>query len=94
MADEVEAAKADIEKTREELQETVDQLTDRLDPRVRAREAGESVKQTAADGVAKTKQVANHGVQTAKDKPVPVAAIALAVVAAVVGVVVWRRRSR
>lgn len=81
MADDVDAAKAEIERTREDLQTTVDQLTDRLDPRVRAREAGESVKHAAADGV-----------ETAKQNPVPVAGIAAAVVAVVVGVVVWRRR--
>jgi ElaB/YqjD/DUF883 family membrane-anchored ribosome-binding protein len=81
MTDDVAAAKARIEETRGELQETVDQLTDRLDPRVRAKEAGESVKHSAAEGVASVQR-----------NPVPVAGIAAGVVAVVVAIVVWRRR--
>lgn len=82
MSDDVEAARAEIERTREQLQATVDQLSDRLDPRVRAKEAGESLRHTASDGIA-----------AARRNPVPVGGVAAAVVTTVVAALVWRRRS-
>lgn len=39
-ADEVAAAQAEVEQTREELQETVDELAERLNPKNQAKAAG------------------------------------------------------
>lgn len=71
---------ADIERQREQLADTVDALQHKLD-----------VKSRAQDRVAHLRDRAT----TADGKPRPeVAAGAVAVVALVVGLVVWRRRSR
>lgn len=50
MTDESQAAiKADIARTRAELQATVDELSDRLDPRARAQEVVDEAKIAAND---------------------------------------------
>jgi hypothetical protein len=74
------AIKADIEATRAELAATVDQLGQRLDVPARARE-----------GVARAKDTA---VETYRESPPVTVGAALALVGAVVGIVVWRRRRR
>jgi MYXO-CTERM domain-containing protein len=73
-----EAIKADIEATREQLAATVDELSHRLDVPARAKE-----------GVARAKDTA---VETYRESPPITIGAALALVGALVGIVVWRRR--
>jgi Protein of unknown function (DUF3618) len=72
-----EAILADIAATREQLGRTVDELSHRLDVPARARERVERVRQTALDVYLKT--------------PPAVLGGGVALVAMMVGVVVWRR---
>jgi hypothetical protein len=73
-----DAIRADIEATREQLGRTVDELSRRLDVPSRARE-----------GVARARDTA---VETYRESPPAVLGAAAALVALVVGLVVWRRR--
>ena len=72
-----DAIKADIELTREHLGHTVDQIHDRLDVLSRVREQLYRARDTA--------------VETYRESP-PVVLGAAAVLVAVVGLVIWRRR--
>lgn len=90
---EVAALQADIERTREQLAQTVDQLTAKLDVKTRVRDRAVETKERAASQVHSLREQA-----TDEDgKPVPAAiAIASGVVAALAAVVlvaVWRRSS-
>jgi len=73
-----DAIKADIDATREQLGRTVDELAARLDVPSRARERVLRSRDTA--------------VETYRESPPTVLGAAAALVAVVVGVVVWRKK--
>ena len=73
-----DAIRADIEVTRAELGRTVDELTHRLDVPSRARERVLVVRDTA--------------VETYRESPPVVLGAAAALVALVVGLIVWRKK--
>lgn len=77
---------ADIEQTRSELGETVEALAGKLDVKQRAKEKAEDTKQHIAQQADSLK----HAATDDPKRTIPVAAIV--VVAAAVGVVIWRRR--
>jgi ElaB/YqjD/DUF883 family membrane-anchored ribosome-binding protein len=83
----VEDIEADIEATRQELGETVEALSAKLDVKQQARNKVDETKQRVAEK-AHTAQLA---VTDNPQKSVPVAA-AIAAVVVVIGVIVWRRR--
>ncbi|MCW2582000.1 MAG: uncharacterized protein JWQ53_790 [Klenkia sp.] len=70
--------KADIEATREQLAATVEELSHRLDVPSRAKESAFQARDTA--------------VETYRENPPVVIGVAVALVAAVVGIVLWRSR--
>ena len=73
-----DAIRADIEATREQLGRTVDELASRLDVPGRAKERALRTRDTA--------------VETYRESPPAVLGAAAALVAVVVGLVVWRRK--
>ncbi|MBB1029506.1 DUF3618 domain-containing protein [Dietzia sp. SLG310A2-38A2] len=96
-----EEVEADIARTREELAHTVDELTRKLDVKAQAQHKKQEVKDRVGEQVHSARA---QGAQTFADlkdtatddrgqlKPiVPAAAVALA--AAVIAVVVWKRRT-
>jgi ElaB/YqjD/DUF883 family membrane-anchored ribosome-binding protein len=72
------AIQADIEATREQLGRTVDELSSRLDVPARAREKAARAKDTA--------------VETYRESPPLVIGGTVALVGALVGLMVWRRK--
>ena len=76
--DDLDAIKAEIEATREQLGRTVDELTSRLDVPARAKESALRAKDTA--------------VETYRESPQLTIGAALALVGLVVGVVILRRK--
>jgi len=79
---------ADIEKTRNELGQTVEALSEKLDVKERAKEKAAETKDRVVDRA----DTLRH---TATDNPRRTVPIALVLVSALVGgVVVWRRRNR
>jgi ElaB/YqjD/DUF883 family membrane-anchored ribosome-binding protein len=74
----IDEIKAEIEATREQLGRTVDELSSRLDVPARAKE-----------GVARAKDTA---VETYRESPPLVIGGAVALVGALVGLVIWRRK--
>jgi isopropylmalate/homocitrate/citramalate synthase len=94
--------KADIEATRDELGHTVEALSAKLDVKAQAKHKVDDTRELIADKAevvrSKGSEVGSHVVDVATDdqgsvRPV-VPAAALAIVAIVVGIVVWRRRRR
>lgn len=82
----VDELQDDIERTREELAETVNALSDKFDVKGRAQ-------QKVADTKEAVTQRGHEAVSTAKAKPaIPVGAIAVMV--AGIALVVWLRRRR
>ena len=81
---------ADIEQQREELAETLDALTAKLDVKSQAQAKAHEVKASTQLKVAQTKDRAT----TDDGKPRPEVLAAAAVVVVGVGVLVWWRRSR
>ena len=73
-----EAIKAEIDQTREQLARTVDELSHRLDVPARAKESAARARDTA--------------VETYRESPPIVIGAGLALVAAVVGVIIWRKK--
>jgi hypothetical protein len=73
-----DAILAEIEATRAQLGRTVEELSHRLDVPARAKERAHRTRDTA--------------VETYRESPPAVIGAGLALVAVVVGVVVWRRR--
>ena len=71
--------KAEIEATREQLNRTVEELSHRLDVPARAKESAARAKDTA--------------VETYRESPPVVIAAGVAVIALVVGIVVWRKKN-
>lgn len=99
----VDEIQADLAQTREQLAETVDALTAKLDVKARAGDQLAETKQRAAqalhDSADKAKLVLAHGKDAATDDAgnptVEASAVAAAVVAVVVvvaAVLLWRRR--
>src|ERR1700709_2378460 len=96
----VEDIQADIEATRSELGQTVEALSAKLDVKHQAKQKVDDTKELithrAQDVRSKGSEVGSRGANAATDdkgsiRPaVPVAALAL--VAVIVGVVIWRRR--
>lgn len=79
----------DIERTRSELGDTVDALTQKLDLKA---QAGQQV-QAARAGATEKLQQARDAVTDDEGSPTPAAgAVAAAVLAVLIGVLVWRRR--
>lgn len=76
--DDLDAIKAEIEATREQLGRTVDELSARLDVPARARERAYRARDTA--------------VETYRESPPAVVGGALALVGLVVGLIIVRRR--
>jgi len=76
-----DAIKADIDATREQLGRTVDELASRLDVPGRARE----------QATERLLRVRDTAVETYRESP-PVVLGAAALLAVVVGIVVWRRK--
>jgi len=73
-----DAIRADIEATREQLAQTVDELAARLDVPSRAKE--------------RVLRACDTAVETYRESPPAVLGAAAALVAVVVGIVVWRRK--
>jgi Protein of unknown function (DUF3618) len=96
----VEDIQADIEATRNELGQTVEALSAKLDVKQQAKQKVDDTKELIANKTqtvrSKSSEVGSQVVDVATDdegsiRPVvPVAALALAAV--IVGVVIWRRR--
>ena len=72
------AIEADIEATRDQLARTVDELAARLDVRSRAKERALRARDTV--------------VETCRESPPAVLGGTAALVAAIVGIVIWRRK--
>jgi len=73
-----DAIKAEIEATREQLGRTVEELSRRLDVPARARESAFRARDTA--------------VETYRESPPAVLGAGLALVAVVIGMIIWRRK--
>jgi hypothetical protein len=96
----VDDIQADIEATRGELGDTVEALSAKLDVKQRVTQKVDDTKEVIAEKVetvrSKGSDVGSHVVDAATDdggavRPVvPIAAFAL--IAAIVGVVIWKRR--
>jgi hypothetical protein len=96
----VDEIQEDIDATRGELGETVEALSAKLDVKHQAKQKIDDTKNVIADKVhtvrSKGSDVGSHVVDAATDdegsvRPVvPIAALAL--IAAIVGVLIWRRR--
>jgi hypothetical protein len=89
-------ARADVERTREELADTVEALAYKADVKARARDKVDEVKQTATQKVDDVKQTAEQKVGEIRADPPPktqlVAAAAIGL--AIIAVVLWRKGSR
>jgi len=93
----LEDLQADIEKTRAELGKTTQALTDKLDVKARAGDAVSDAKDRVVETAQDAKSAVVEHITTADGsvKPaVPISAIALAAAAVILGVLVWRRKTR
>lgn len=81
---EPETLRADILRTRAALGETVEALSAKVNPKIRARQAVEGVKSAASQ--------VSHRLRTDRTMAAALAAAAGAAVAGTVGLVAWRRR--
>jgi chromosome segregation ATPase len=98
----VDELQADIERNREELAETVEALTAKLDVKGRARARLADTRQRAADRLGAGRARANELTRSARSaattdegRPTPVAlgvAAGVGAALAALGVLVWRRR--
>lgn len=90
----IEEIEADIARTREELAETVDELTARLDVKARVRGRILETRSQAADRVRALRAQATDD----EGRPTPVTLASggavLAAVVVVVGLALWRRKGR
>lgn len=84
----VEDLQADIESTRKELGETVGALSSKLDVKERSKQKAADTKERVADKAHTARHAALDDGQAAKNAPVAVLVLAVAVI----GIVVWRRR--
>jgi hypothetical protein len=85
--DEVQRLRAEIERTREHLGATVEQLAARADVKGRARAKATQLARRTRSGVAGVTGVT-------RDHPAPLAAVAVGVLAAAVSLTMWQRRRR
>lgn len=86
---------ADIERTRTELGQTTQALTDKLDVKQRASDAASDARDRVVEKAHDAKETVVDRTTTAEGsvKPaIPIGAVAIAAVAAIVGVIIWRRR--
>ncbi len=92
---------ADIEETREQLRQTVDSISAKLDVKANAKARLEQARTTATAKVGELQQNAtaaytraqqSDAMTRARANPAILAGTAAALVAVVVGVVVWQRR--
>jgi len=94
---EVAALQADIERTREELAHTVDQLTAKFDVKTRVRDRAVETKDQVAAQVQSLREQATDRATDDDGKPTPVAMSigggVIAGLAAVLMVLLWRRSS-
>lgn len=91
----VEEITEDIERTREEVGETVAALTDKLDVKGRAQQKAAETKERVADVAQTARHTAVDAVTDDKGavKPaLPAAATVVATAAVLLGVILWRRR--
>lgn len=91
----VEEINEDIERTRQEVSETVSALTDKLDVKGRAQQKAAETKEQIADVAGTARQSAVEAVTDDRGsvKPaLPAAATVVATAAILLGVIVWRRR--
>lgn len=95
-----EDLEADIANTREDMEQTISALGEKLDVKKQVRGSVDDVRANVAAGVDHAKHVVSDGatqtansdvVMKARANPVVPAAIAAGVVAAVVGLILWRR---
>jgi Protein of unknown function (DUF3618) len=94
-----EQLREEIERTRELLGETVEQLAAKVDVKGRARAkatelAGQVTRQaksTVAQGRVRAAQARKQGAETARTNRVPVSAAAGGVLLAAIAFVIWRR---
>jgi cobalamin biosynthesis Mg chelatase CobN len=82
----VEDIQADIERTRTQLGETVGALSAKLDVKERTKQKATETKERVVDSAHTVGRIATH------DPKVKMPLIAVLVLGALVGVVVWRRR--
>src|SRR5689334_14202360 len=89
------AIQADIEQTREQLAQTVDALSHKLDVKEQARHKVDETKERARQKVdtTKTRVVETSQVARQKAAEIPPPVIAVTVVA-LISLIVWRRRRR
>jgi uncharacterized protein involved in exopolysaccharide biosynthesis len=85
----IDAIEADIEQTREELGQTVEALTHKLDVKEQARQKVDDTKARVVDKADTLRHSATDNPQQA----VPIGAI-VALVAIGAGILIWRRRRR
>jgi hypothetical protein len=83
----IDDIEADIEQTRNELGQTVEALSSKLNVKERAKEKAAETRDTVADKV----DTARHAAADNPKRTVPVMAVVL-IGALAVGIVVWRRR--
>lgn len=95
----VDEIEADIERTRNELGETVDALAAKLDVKGRASDKVQDVKAQAAQAAQSARQQAVNSAAAAKNaatdstgRPKPELGMAIVGLAVLVGLVVWWRR--
>ena len=81
----VDDIQADIERTREQLGETVGALSAKLDVKGRAQQKIADTRERVID---KSREVRSQ----AQAAPVPVAAVAAVAAALLLGIIIWRRR--
>jgi hypothetical protein len=92
----------DIERTRQDLAETIDELTARLDVKSRARDSLVEAKERARDRIVEAKAQTSHRIHQLRDRAIdvdgrprpPVVAAAAALLAAVVTAAVLGRHRR
>ncbi|HYO02535.1 MAG TPA: DUF3618 domain-containing protein [Mycobacterium sp.] len=91
----VDDLQADIEKTRADLGKTTQALTDKLDVKARATEAASESKHRVVEKANDAKGAVVEHTKNADGSvrsAVAVTAVTVAVLAVVLGVIVWRRR--
>jgi hypothetical protein len=93
----VDDIQADIEQTRRQLGETVEALSAKLDVKGQAKAKATETKARVVDKTREAKEQILEKAQSVRSEgpsQIPVAAIAVAAAAAIVGVVIWRRHRR
>ena len=96
-SDDPDAIRADIERTRSQLGDSVEALAAKADVKARAQQrlagAKDQARRAAQTAGKRAKATAQQTGQTVRQRPAPTAGV-LAAVAAAVGAVIWGRRRR